>query len=262
MAKNRKRKVESDPPPEGAPEWMVTYSDLVTLLLCFFVLLYSMATISTEKFEQINRSLQMTFKSSANADKLDTNIGKDPTTLLQNPDEDKDKKEKDHEREQDEEEKAIEDVDLSEELKELVEKLEELILELNLGEYIEVLDKDNSIVLRINSIILFDLGDALIKEDAIEPLTRIGFLLNTLPADILVQGHSDDLPINTAIYPSNWELSSRRSTNIVRFLVERSAVNPDNLTATANAEFQPIAPNDTPENRQKNRRIDVVIPKY
>lgn len=262
MAK-KKRQEQSDPPPEGAPEWMVTYSDMVTLLLCFFVLLYSMATISTEKFEQINRSLQMTFKSSANADKLDTNVGKDPTTILQNPDEDEDKKEHDHE-EQHDQPTEIEDEqeDISQELEELVEKLEELIIELDLGEYIEILNKDDSIILRINSIILFDLGDAQIKEDATEPLTRIGFLLNTLPADILVQGHSDDLPINTELYPSNWELSSRRATNVLRFLVERSAVNPDNLTATANAEFQPIVPNDSPENRRKNRRIDVVIPKY
>lgn len=263
MAKKRKKQEDSSPPPAGAPEWMVTYSDMVTLLMCFFVLLYSMATISTEKFEQINRSLQMTFKSSANAERFDTNVGKDPTTVLQNPDEDKDEKEHDFEQ-QSEADEDLNEIDelTNEELIEFIEKLEELILELDLGEYIEVLNKDDSIILRINSVILFDLGEAEVKEDAIESLTRIGLLLNTLTLEILIQGHSDDLPINTELYPSNWELSSRRATNIVRFLIERSDVNPNNLTATANAEFQPIAPNDSPENRQKNRRIDVVIPKF
>jgi chemotaxis protein MotB len=249
----KKRQLPEDPPPEGAPEWMVTYSDLVTLLLCFFVLLYSMATISTEKFEQINRSLRLTFQTSANADRFEDNIGKDITAILRNQEEEK--KQFDYEQ-------PIEDSqEEKEELDELVKELRELILELDLGEYVQVLDGIDSVILRINSIILFDLGDANIKNTALVTLSRVGSLLSSLSTDIIVQGHTDDLPINTLLFPSNWELSTKRATNIVKFFIETNDLNPSMLTATGNAEFQPIVPNNTPENRTKNRRIDVVISK-
>jgi chemotaxis protein MotB len=249
----KKRQLPEDPAPEGAPEWMVTYSDLVTLLLCFFVLLYSMATISTEKFEQINRSLRLTFQTSANADRFEDNIGKDITAILHNQEE--------VTKQQDYEQPSQESTDEKEDLEELVKKLRELILELDLGEYVQVFDGENSVILRINSIILFDIGDAVIKDTAMLTLSRVGSLLGSLDRDIVVQGHTDDLPINTFLFPSNWELSTKRATNIVKFFIERDGLEASRLTATGNAEFQPVAPNDTPENRSKNRRIDVVISK-
>ena len=74
-----------------------------------------------------------------------------------------------------------------------------------------------------------------------------------------MQGHADDRPINTPEFPSNWELSTKRATNVVKFLIDECGVDPKNLTATGNAEFRPVAPNDSEYNRQKNRRIDIAI---
>jgi chemotaxis protein MotB len=251
--KRRKRTPEEEPPPSGAPEWMVTYSDLVTLLLCFFVLLYSMATISAEKFEQVSQSLKMSFQSSANRDKNEANIGKDILAILQN-----DKDETETKIADPQNEISIEKANLYDEM---LKKIREIIINFDLGEYISILDLEDSIILRINSLILFDLGSADIKSTAQEPLLKLGEVLDNMNSKLIVQGHTDDLPINTLLFPSNWELSTKRATNIVMFLIRESRINPSLLTATGNAEFSPIAPNDTPENRMKNRRIDIVIPK-
>jgi len=89
----------------------------------------------------------------------------------------------------------------------------------------------------------------------------MGELLKELDSDAVVQGHTDNLPINTMLFPTNWELSTKRATNVVLFLIDECTLKPQKLTATGNGEFKPVAPNDTEVNRQKNRRIDVVIQK-
>lgn len=262
--KKRKNEASSEPASEGAPEWMVTYSDMVTLLMCFFVLLFSMATVSTEKFEQVNRSLQNTFNKSANAERFDTNKGRDLFTQLNNPEEEKEKEKK----KEDFEEPPTPSATLEEEkvadlqkLEEFERQINEMIIDMDLGQYVSIHPMEDSIILRINSIILFDLGSANVKNEAQATLTQIGLLLGSLQSDFVVQGHTDNLPINTPEFPSNWELSTKRSTNIVKFFIERSGLSPSLLTATGNAEFEPVAPNDSLENRLKNRRIDIVIPK-
>jgi chemotaxis protein MotB len=103
------------------------------------------------------------------------------------------------------------------------------------------------------------LGKADIKDSGKEVLDRLSTLLAELGNDILIQGHADDLPINTVLFPSNWELSTKRATNVVKYLVDFCNLPPEKLTATGNGEFRPIKPNDTPENRQENRRVDIVI---
>jgi chemotaxis protein MotB len=110
-------------------------------------------------------------------------------------------------------------------------------------------------------LILFDLGSADIKIDGRNVLKKLGVMLKNLDNEIVIQGHTDNIPINTEIYPTNWELSTKRATNVVLFLIDECGLDPTKLTASGNGEFRPIAPNNSEINRQKNRRIDIVIKK-
>jgi chemotaxis protein MotB len=110
-------------------------------------------------------------------------------------------------------------------------------------------------------VLLFDLGSADIKPYGVEVLLKLGKLLAELDNDIMIQGHTCDLPINTREFPSNWELSTRRATNVTKFFIEKCGLKPEKLGATGFAEFKPLKPNDSEANRQQNRRIDIVIDK-
>jgi len=147
-------------------------------------------------------------------------------------------------------------------LKNVQKQLEEAIEKYNLTEYVKVVDEKQSLILRFDSVLLFDLGKADIRESGKEILKELGSMFKELDNDITIEGHTDNLPINTYLYPSNWELSTKRATNVVVFLIENCGLNPEKLTAAGRGEYDPIVPNDSDENRQKNRRIDIVVDKY
>ena len=251
---------------EGIPEWMATYGDMVTLLLTFFIMLFSMATIDKAKYEAVVNALrdQFTVQSSdISNDQAEGNSdipgqGEGPVVTIKptaSP-------------------AATPTIStaptatgvgggaaLAAEYDEFKKKMESLIIDFGLSEWITVLDGETAITLRINSIVLFDSGSADIKGAGREVLVKTGNFLRVLERPIVVQGHTDSVPIKSMLFPTNWELSTKRATNVVLFLIENSGLDPTKLTATGNGEFQPISPNDTEENRTKNRRIDVVIAK-
>ncbi|HOM03186.1 MAG TPA: flagellar motor protein MotB [Acetivibrio sp.] len=264
--KKLRRQLEDDPPSEGAPEWLQTYSDMVTLVLTFFVLLFSMSTVSEEKFKQITNSLSAAFMGTGSGGIYGYNDG----TLVYNV------------KENNVTGDILEDGDEAfnegksaeigaftggnaeaeaQKIEDFIDEVQNLVEEMDLDEYVKIIDENENLTVRINSVILFDLGKADIKETGKETLKKIGALIKELNKNAIVQGHTDNLPINTMLFPTNWELSTKRATNVVLFLVEECGVDPVKMTATGNGEFRPIAPNDTEENRQKNRRIDIVIDK-
>ncbi|NLI57408.1 MAG: OmpA family protein [Clostridium sp.] len=248
---------------QGAPEWMTTYSDMVTLLLCFFVLLYSMAVIDQQKFEQVAESLRSAFLSSG-GEMFDDNSGAKVIDIMNGSEGgDLSKSNIEDDKDLDEETLAgmIEAQKKKEKIDEFIEEVREYIEDMELAEHVKVIEEEEQVILRIDSVILFDLGKADIKESGKDTLREVGKLLKEIDSEVVVQGHTDNLPINTTLFPTNWELSTKRATNVVLFLVDESDMDPLKLTATGNGEFRPIAPNDTPENRQKNRRVDIVVDK-
>lgn len=261
MSKSNRKSLPQDDPPEGAPEWMTTYSDLVTLLLTFFILLFSMASVDSKKFEQVAQSLRSAFMDTSNGEMYDHNNGKDVVSILdQNMPSDVEEQDINNKNKDgnvsDSESQKKEDA-----IAEFKEEIEALISGLNISEYVHVIDEKTSIILRIDSVILFDVGKADIKVSGKETIKKVGELMRQLDTDIAVQGHTDNVPIKTSLFPTNWELSTKRATNVVIFLVNECSLEPTKLTATGNGEFKPVVPNDTEENRQKNRRIDIVIDK-
>ncbi|OPZ85191.1 MAG: Motility protein B [Firmicutes bacterium ADurb.Bin419] len=255
MGKVNRRSLPEDEPSEGAPEWMTTYSDLVTLLLTFFVLLFSMASVDSQKFKEVAYSLRSAFLKTSNGEMFYNNNGKDLINIFEaNVTDDSDTNEVNDK--ENGGSNAGQDT-----LSEFSEDVEELIKELEIEDYVQVVETKTSVILRINSVILFDIGKADIKDSGKEALKKVGELMKKLNTGIAVQGHTDNVPIKTTLFPTNWELSTKRATNVVLFLVNECSLDPTKLTATGNGEFRPIAPNDTEENRQKNRRIDIVINK-
>ena len=210
--------------------WMDTYADTITLLLTFFILLYSISAVDSEKLKELAEALQNSL------------TGKQSVKDLENLDDIKVDIEKD-----------------SNKYEDLAKKLNEIIEKNSLTEVIKIREEDRGIVLQVDESILFDPGKAEIKEGSIDILNTISKIIEETDNDIVAEGHTDNVPINTAKYKSNWELSTARAMNIVKYFIENKNISPTRLSVKGYGEYNPIAPNDTPENRTKNRRVDILI---
>lgn len=226
--------------PEGT--WMTTYSDTITLLLCFFVLLFSFSNLDVKKFSAMLASFQgaigildggVTLTNDQNAF---GGIGVMDDVI---PD-------FWHEPEDGRDAAAIYD------------ELSQIIADERLEGDVQVSVEERGIVVRFAEKVLFDLGKADLKPEYQEVLKQFAAAILPWESPIRVEGHTDNLPINTPEFPSNWELSVRRATTVVRFLIEQG-IDPKLLSAVGYGEYQPIASNLTEEGRAQNRRVDIVL---
>lgn len=230
MSRRRKQEESSG----GSPEWLTTYSDLVTLLLCFFVLLFSFSEVDAGKFRDIMNSFQ------GGAGVLEGGTSMD-TPLVEVED----------------------DLEDSAGLDELLNDLEEYADNLGLEDKISVEVDERGIIVRFMDNVFFDSGSASIKEESFEILSSVAELLKReefINRQIKVEGHtdSDNIRFSTK-YPTNWELSSARATNVLRYLIEEESMNGRRVSSSGYSYYRPIVENDTPENKSKNRRVDIVI---
>lgn len=226
----------------GAPEYMMTYGDMMTLLLCFFVLLFAFSEIDAKKFQAIMESFQgsagiLRGGKSLEIDQYISNSLSEKNTTTS--------------------------INELEDLKTLKKIVEAYLNENNLDNQILVQLEDRGLLLRFKENVLFDSGKAILKS---ESKTTLRFLANLLKRKefaekfIRVEGHTDSDPIiRSTKYPTNWELSSIRAANVVRFFIEETNMNPERLSVSGYSKYHPVAPNDTPENKAKNRRVDIVI---
>ena len=247
MSKSKRANIEEEQ--EGIPEWMLTYSDMVTLLLTFFIMLFSMASVDQQKFDQVASSFKQSFFNLGGGDLLTREKGSELISITESNVNTENMTEEQIK-------KAME-----EQLDEVGKEIAEAVESYGLTEFIGMVEDEEKLIIRFDSLILFDSGSADVKESGKESLLKIGQLLSELENDIEIHGHTDNLPINTYLYPSNWELSTRRATNVGKFLIDKCELDPARLTATGSGEYKPIADNATSEGRQKNRRMDIVIKK-
>lgn len=210
--------------------WMDTYADTITLLLTFFILLYSISAVDSEKLKELAEALQFSL------------TGKQSVKQLESLDDIKVDIEKE-----------------SNKYEDLAKKLNEIIDKNSLTEVIKIREEDRGIVLQVDESILFDPGKAEIKESSIDILDTISKIIEETDNDIVAEGHTDNVPINNEKYKSNWELSTARAMNIIKFFIENKNINPVRLSVKGYGEYNPIVPNDTPENRSKNRRVDILV---
>ena len=141
--------------------------------------------------------------------------------------------------------------------------VDELIQELNTklaeNSSVKLVKDERGLIVRMNDSILFDEGSAIIKKNASNTLNEIINVLSTVDNKILVEGHTDSTPINTKTYPSNWELSTTRATNIIGYIIRTGKIPPQRLSAAGYGEYMPIADNTSSGGRLLNRRVDIII---
>ncbi len=242
-------KRKEDEPKKGAPAYMNTYGDMMTLLLTFFVLLFSMSTIDAEKFKALvsSFSASVSIFDGGQTIKTDTNVLENGMTHFP-------KKESDFTP------KKIQDAELAKATKDIHEYIKMKKIE----DKVTVEKNGDNIVIRFADVTLFDTGKAQIKPGAIPNLNTVGQKLGEYMAEgyeIRVEGHTDNIPINTAQFPSNWELSSARAIAVMRFYLEEMEFNPALISAEGRGEYHPISTNDTSEGRAENRRVEIKLSK-
>lgn len=248
--------------PEGAPEWMTTYSDLVTLLLTFFILLFSMATVDKDRFSKIAESLS---NSVVNLKSGDSILEKDGNSVLSLDfsslkDSNEAQKEKEKYLEAAEEMVVKADQQIKDKkIDEAKNRIRDTINEKGISDKTQVIEEKDFLMIRLDSEVFFDSGSADIKTDGIKVLSAIAATLRGIENEIMISGHTDNVPMSNKQFKSNWELSTARATNAVKYLVEVEKLNPVQFTATGNGEYHPIGDNKTSQGRQMNRRIELKI---
>lgn len=273
-----KRKPEE--PPAGLAPWMATFSDLMNLLLCFFVLLFSMSSISEEKFNEFVASMSSAFSildggASAIGDgilisngvsqlnELDQYINSTGKTADSESDSDQ-FEEFDAKGEASEEffekvQEAIEERNLKLN-EELAERITEAVEESNMTEQIEVKFTSEYVLLSLKGAFLFDSGKAVIRADAHAALDRVGVILERYAGGIIeIEGHTDNVPMHSAQFANNNELSSARALSVFDYLMDNTSLDPAMIKHSGRGEYVPVADNSTEAGRAKNRRVEIRI---
>ncbi|HHT04225.1 MAG TPA: flagellar motor protein MotB [Bacteroidales bacterium] len=239
---------------KGAPAFMNTYGDMMTLLLVFFVLLFSMSTIDVEKYKAFVSSF------AGGEGILDGETILESQILLGNgmnqyPDIDPPPIDSvDNELEDQGNRKAIE---------EMAEEIREYFIKHDLDQKLEVGSNGEYISIKFDDILLFDTGKANLKPGAIPVLDKVGIMLagylKNPQLRLGFEGHTDNVPINTTQFPSNWELSAARAIAVAKFYIEEMSFNPSQISTEGFGQHVPIGPNESDEGRAANRRVEIKI---
>ncbi|RME35795.1 MAG: flagellar motor protein MotB [Deltaproteobacteria bacterium] len=224
MAKKQKSE------PAGAPAWMVTFSDMVTLLLTFFVLMLSMARLDKMKFMDAAGSLRGAFGVLGSSDKAEVTKPKI--------------------------------VDVAPIFDDLVtrvyKRIQSHMQRLRIDRDIELVKDRGAVVLRVNSAILFEAGQTRVKKEAEPILRKVAELVRPLPMGLRIEGHTDNT-ISRRSGLSNWDISVQRAVNVLKFLASNKLMPLDRMSAVGYGSMHPVVDNDTPEHRAMNRRVEFVL---
>lgn len=290
MAKKKPEEVK-----KGLDEWMGTFSDMMTLLMCFFVMLFAMSNVDEAKFDEVSQSFQQNFsifKGGAKAigdgvlvsngvsqlnmlDEYINSTGKvadsdtQNTEFKENAQGEMDSKMQELAEELGASKEEIKELQESiqnlenEKLKlseELAERIEESLAENFLSDQVDVTFDANCVVLTFNGAFLFDSGKADLKTEALPMLNKIGKILSKYADDnIEIEGHTDSVPLNGGRYENNDVLSSYRALAVFDYLKDNAFIDPSIMKHSGRGEYEPIADNSTPEGRAKNRRVEIKI---
>ncbi|MBU8879754.1 flagellar motor protein MotB [Bacillus sp. FJAT-29790] len=238
-------KRRSSEPAKGAPGWMVTFSDLVTLILVFFILLFSMSQIDMIKFKAISESFrEQFFDFYPSVIPLENSAGQEGDMPVKKDDKG--------------------DSEAEKSLETLLMEVQSFLDKNGMEDVIVANRTERGVVLVLQEKVLFDPGEAILLDDSYAFLDKVGELLTKLPNLIKVEGHSDNIPMSTYRYPSNWELSASRASSVIKYLIENHQLESNRFIAVGYADTRPIVSNTDAENRRKNRRVEIIIsdPKY
>lgn len=224
---------------ENAERWLLTYADLITLLLAFFIMMYTFSKQDGQKYQEVSAHLKTIFAGGTGiAHKGSVSAATVPLDLI-----------------------SAESAKSNEIKKQIEQEIKTMANANGLKDNLSVFSDERGIVIRIMDKAFFDEGKADLKDSAKKALDKIIPVVKQINNHVRVEGHTDNVPINTNGFKSNWELSVRRATEVVRHLIERGGVPPQRISATGYAEYRPIVNNDTAMNRALNRRIEIIVAK-
>lgn len=259
-----KRKPEE--PPKGAPAWQSTFADLMNLLLCFFVMLFSMSSVDAQKFELLAASFNQTFSIfSAGATAIgDGVLISNGVSQLNELDQYINSTGRDSEGDT-----IPENLESASEMmgeakleasEEMAEKIEEALKEKNLDKEVDIEFTSQYVQLTLNGAILFDSGKVEIKKEALPLMNQLGIILQRFSeGTIEIEGHTDNVPMSGAKYSNNDELSNGRALSVFYYLKENTTLDVSRIKHSGRGEYVPIADNSTEEGRARNRRVEIKI---
>jgi chemotaxis protein MotB len=233
MSRRRIHFFRKETEPQNGGGWEIIYTGFVLILLCFFIMLSSFATMQESKIAQFVRS----FIDAVSI--FSGGVGFEDGKEVVAPS------------------KAI--VDLRNDLAEIFKELQLFTASHALEEELELVTDDDRLTMRLTDRAVFAEGDARISKEARLILDGIGAILARSERPIRIEGHTDNRPIHTDSYPSNWELSTARAVNVLRYLMARFDIPSGRLAAAGFAEFRPLRPNDSEAGRAKNRRVEITL---
>jgi len=232
--------------------WLITYSDLITLLMIFFIIMYASSNVDAKKFKAVSDSFRVALgdgSSSSGNNVISSDI---PLNINEMPQEVKDEMAKAAAEAKAE---AVEKNKLTEVKGKIDSLLEGSGLQASVGTVIE----ERGLVVSLKDTVLFDSGSADVKGDRIVTITEIGKILNSIDNYVRIEGHTDNVPIYTSRFHSNWELSALRAVSVKEILSKNGGVNESKLSVLGYGEFRPLADNSSEEGKAKNRRVDIII---
>lgn len=214
----------------SAPAWMITYGDMMTLLMTFFILIMSFSTVELDKFKAALGSLKGAFGVLGDSKELKTEANYFSPYHM---------------------------VIKKKSVYEFVENLREMIADHELEKEIDVYLSGTEVIITMKDHILFESGKADLRPEVLPILSEIARKIVSKASEVKVGGHTDNLPIHTTNYASNWELSQDRALSVIKHFVYHDGINPAKLAAVGFSEYRPLVPNTTPENRARNRRVEI-----
>ena len=209
----------------NADRYLITYSDLITLLLGLFIILYAISNIDLNKYQKMMTAMGSIFGNSGEIPTLNETKRDVITTTTEK----------------------------------LKDDLNTVIKRYNYNKSVSLEENERGVVLHILDDIMFASAQAELNDKSKQILHQLAMIIKDLPNDIRIEGHTDNIKINSALYPSNWHLSVNRALNTAYYLMENEGLSPEKLSIVGYSEFKPIADNSTAEGRLKNRRVDIVI---
>ncbi|CAG9621139.1 flagellar motor protein MotB [Sutcliffiella rhizosphaerae] len=228
--------------------WLIPYADLLTLLLALFIVLYSMSSIDAKRFQALSEVFNEVFTKGTGILEYPNPINQDDAVTFE---------------EKEDQEETEEEYDLESdmlELKGIQEKIDAYIAEKELDEMLETTLTDEGLLLLIRDNVLFRSGSDRVRNEDLVIAREISNLLEiNPPRNIIISGHTDNVPINNSQFASNWELSVMRAVNFMKIVIENDNLDPRWFSAKGFGEYYPVATNSTEQGRAQNRRVEILI---
>lgn len=248
MSKKHRHEEHEEHPDES---WLLPYSDLMTLLLSLFIVLYAASSVNVSKLEELSQAFKTAFSSGISI--------LDQSAAVKSETQDLGKRQQEQRADTNKNRETLAKQE-QQNLEKLKKQLDQYIKKGGLSSQLETSLNQSQLMITIRDNALFPSGTADVKPEARKLAVAIGNMLQQYPDyEIIVSGHTDNQPINTYEFASNWELSSKRAINFMKILLENQSFNPKNFSAIGYGEYRPLDSNDNDAGRAKNRRVEVSI---